>query len=63
MNLSDVEAAATRVAKAHKRYHDESQDLNQMIREAHKAGASLREIAKAAQLSHESVRRVVTVDA
>ena len=50
--LRKVRAAADKAAAA--RTH-----LHATVRDAHKAGASLREIAEAAGLSHETVRKLV----
>ena len=47
-----VRAAANKAAAAR-------EGLSAAIRDAHKAGASLREIAEAAGMSHETVRKLV----
>jgi lambda repressor-like predicted transcriptional regulator len=51
--LAEIRASAYQVATI--RTH-----LHWQIREAHKNGASLREIAKAAGVSYETVRRITT---
>lgn len=51
--LEAVERAAAQAAVSREAFE-------QAIREAHSAGATLRAIAKAAKLSHEQVRRIVS---
>lgn len=54
-DLRNLEFAAARERKAREELHEE-------IRAAHKAGASLRQIAAIAGRSHESVRRLISQD-
>jgi hypothetical protein len=51
--LQRVKRAAAKAAAAR-------EELDQAMREAHAAGASLRKIAEAAGVSYEQVRRVVS---
>jgi len=60
--IRDVAEAKTQIAKVRRaaaRVERAKTELELRIREAHDAGASLREIAAAANVSHEQIRRVL----
>lgn len=51
---------ALKVARAARKAELARQELDAQIRAARAAGVSLREVAKAAGMSHESVRRIAS---
>lgn len=55
-----MEALAA-LRRVRKRLDRERGELERLIREAHAAGSSYRQIAEAAGMSHEHVRRLVAV--